>query len=135
MPGITSALCNSYKQEVLQGIHLAADVYKIAVFRSATATLDKTTTAYSTTGETTGTGYAAGGLALSGFSVTLSGDTAQLTFSAAVWNSSTMAGEGCLIYNSSRSNKAVCVLSFGGTVQDTNGTFTVTLPAALIGLT
>jgi hypothetical protein len=100
-----------------------------------TATLDKTTTAYSTTGETTGTGYAAGGLALSGFSVTLSGDTAQLTFSAAVWNASTMAGEGCLIYNSSRSNKAVCVLSFGGTVQDTNGTFTVTLPAALIGLT
>jgi hypothetical protein len=135
MPGITAAICNSYKQEVLQGIHLAADVYKLALFRSATATLDKTTAAYSATGEASGTGYGAGGNALTGFSVTLSGDTAQLTFSPAVWMSSTIAAEGCLIYNSTRSNKAVCVLSFGGTVQDTNGTFTVTIPAALIGMT
>lgn len=133
--GITAALCNSYKQEVLQGIHLAADTYMIAVYRSATASLDKTTTAYTATGETIGTGYTAGGKALSGFSVTLSGDTAQLTFSAAIWNPSTFAGEGALVYNSTRSNKAVCVLSFGGTVQDTNGTFTITIPAALIGLT
>lgn len=131
---LTAAVCNSYKQEILQGIHLAADTYKIAVFRSATATLDKTTTAYGTTGETTGTGYTAGGIALSGFSVSLSGDTAQLTFSAAVWPSSSFAGEGALIYNSSRSNKAVAVLSFGGTVQDTNGTFTITIPAVLIGI-
>jgi hypothetical protein len=126
---ITTAICNSYKQEILQGIHLAADVYKIALFASS-ATLNKATTAYSTTGEVTGTGYTAGGKTLSGFAVSLDTDTAILDFDDPAWTNATLTAAGALIYNSSRSNKAVATYSFGGDVSSTNGTFTAQIPAA-----
>jgi hypothetical protein len=125
---ITTALCNSFKQEILQGIHLAADTYKIALF-SSVATLNKSTTAYSTTNEVTGTGYTAGGKTLSGFAVTLDGDTACLDFDDPAWTSATLTAAGALIYNASRSNKAVATYSFGGDVSSTNATFTAQLPA------
>lgn len=123
---ITTAVCNSYKQEVLSGIHASGDVYKIALFTSA-ASLDATTTAYAATNEVSGTGYTAGGATLSGFSVTGT-TTARLDFTSPSWTSSTITAAGCLIYNSSKANRAVYVGSFGGNITSTNATFTVTMP-------
>ena len=126
---ITTAICNSYKKEVLEGVHAAADVYKIALYGSA-ATLGADTTAYSATNEITGTGYTAGGATLAGYTTGLSGSTAYLTFTDPAWANATITARGCLIYNSSKSNKAVAAFDFGGDVTSTNGTFTVDLPAA-----
>lgn len=126
---ITTAICNSFKQEILQGIHLAADTYKIALYSNA-ATLSKATTAYSTTNEITGTGYTAGGATLSGYAASLSGDTAFLDWSDPSWANATITARGAMIYNASRSNKAVAVYDFGADVSSTNAAFTVTLPAA-----
>lgn len=126
---ITAAICNSFKQELLAMTpHTAADVFKIALFTSA-ATLSKATTAYAATNESSGTGYTAGGATLAGFSATLDTDTAILDFTTdPTWPTSTITARGALIYNSSRSNKAVAVLDFGADITSTNGTFTVTLP-------
>lgn len=127
---ITAALCNSYKQEVLQGVHLAADTYKMALFTSS-ATLSKATTAYAASGESSGTGYTAGGVTLSGYAVTIDADTAILDWTTdPSWANASITARGALIYNSTRSNKAVAVLDFGADIVSTNGTFTVTLPAA-----
>ena len=126
---ITAAVCNSYKQEILQGTHSSADTYKIALYTSAAA-LDATTTAYSATNEVVGTGYSAGGATLSGFAVSGSGSTAWLDFTTdPTWATATITARGALIYNSSKSNKAVCVLDFGSDVSSTAATFTVTFPA------
>lgn len=125
---ITTAICNSYKKELLDGVHNAADTYKIALFTNA-ATLDKTTTAYSTTNEVVGTGYTAGGATLSGYASGLSGDTAYIDFSDPSWANATITARGALIYNSSQGNKAVAVFDFGGDITSTAGTFSITLPA------
>ena len=127
---ITAAVCSSYKQEILQGTHSSADTYKIALYTS-TATLDATTTAYTATNEVSGTGYTAGGATLSGFTVGGSGSTAWLDFTTdPSWPSATITARGALIYNSSKSNKAVAVLNFGSDVTSTASTFTVTFPVA-----
>lgn len=126
---ITTAICNSYKQEILEGVHDTTDTYKLALYTSA-ANLGATTTTYSTTNEVSGTGYTAGGATLSGLSTGLSSGTAYLTFSDPAFSNATITARGCLIYNSSKSNKAVAVFDFGGDVTSTNGTFTVDLPAA-----
>ena len=128
---ITAALCNSFKTELLAMTpHTAADVYKIALYTS-TATLSKATTAYAATNEVVGTGYTATGQTLVGFAATLDTDTAILDFTTdPSWASSTITARGALIYNSSRTNKAVAVLDFGSDISSTSGTFTVTLPAA-----
>jgi hypothetical protein len=129
---ITAAFCNSFKQELLAMTpHTAADTYKIALFTSA-ATLSKSTTAYAATNEVGNSGtYAAGGGTLVGFSVTLDTDTAILDWTTdPAWTSATITARGALIYNSSQTNKACAVLDFGSDITSTNGTFTVTLPAA-----
>jgi hypothetical protein len=126
---ITSALCNSYKKEILEGVHDSTDTYKIALFDS-NAGLSATTTVYSTSGESDGAGYTAGGIELSGFTTGLSGSTAYLTFSDPSWPNSTITARGCMIYNSSKSNKAVAVFNFGQNVSSVNGTFTVDFPGA-----
>lgn len=125
---ITSAFCTSAKVDFLQGTHASADTYKIALFTSA-ATLDASTTAYSATNEASGTGYTAGGTTLTGFSVTSSGTTAILDFTSdPSWPNSTITARGALIYNSSKSNKAVAVYDFGSDKSSSNGTFTVQFP-------
>ena len=127
---ITQSMPTSFKSEVLQGVHLAADTYKIALFTS-TATLAATTTVYSATNEVVGAGYTAGGLTLSGYSVTTSGTTAILDWTTdPSWASATITARGALIYNATKSNKAVYVLDFGTDKTSTSGTFTVTLPVA-----
>ena len=134
---ITSAICNSYKQEIIEGVHSSSDVYKIALYTNS-ATLGASTTAYSSTNEVSGTGYSAGGATLSGFTSGLSGSTAYLTFTDVAIANATITARGCLIYNSSKSNKAVAVFDFGSEISSVNGTFTVDFPGAgassLIGI-
>ncbi len=127
---ITAAICNSYKQEILQGVHEAADTYKIALFTSA-ATLSKSTTTYAATNEVAnGNGYTTGGATLSGFTVSISTDTAYLDWTTdPSWASATFTARGALIYNSTQTDKAVAVLDFGSDITATAGTFTVTFPA------
>ena len=123
----TAAIANIYKEEILEGIHSSSDTYKIALYTAANASLDATTTAYTATGEVTGTGYTAGGATLSGFAASLSSGTAQLSFTSPSWASATITADTALIYNSSKSNKAVAVLTFASTAS-TNGTFVLTVP-------
>ena len=124
---ITQAIPTSFKAEILQGIHDSADTYKMALYTSV-ATLGTSTTAYSATNEVIGAGYTAGGIALSGFNVTTSGTTAILDFNNPFWENATITARGALIYNSSKSNKAVYVLDFDSDITSTNGTFAITLP-------
>lgn len=127
---ITQAMCNSFKTELLGGTHdLDTDTIKIALFTSS-ATLDASTTAYSTTNEVSGTGYTAGGNTLAGAAISLSGSTAIVDFSDTTWSSATITARGALIYNSSKADRAIAVLDFGSDKSSTNGDFTVVFPAA-----
>jgi hypothetical protein len=126
---ITTAICNSYKQEILEGVHASTDTYKIALYTSS-ATLGAGTTAYSSSNEVSGTGYDAGGKTLTGYVSGLSTSTAYITFSDPSWADSTITARGCLIYNSSKTNKAVACFDFGSDVVSVSGTFTIDLPAA-----
>ena len=124
----TQTIATSFKAEILQGIHDAADTYKMALYTSA-ATLGAATTAYTATNEVSGVGYTAGGTTMSGFNVTTSGTTAILDFATdPSWANASITARGALIYNSSKSNKAVYVLDFGSDITSTNGTFAITLP-------
>jgi len=128
---ITAAICNSFKLECLPtvaGVHLSGDTYKLALYTSAAA-LSRATTAYTTADEVVGAGYVAGGATLSGLATALDGDTALLDFADPTWPASTITARGALIYNSSKSNKAVAVLDFGQDVVSSNGLFRVALPA------
>ena len=133
---ITSAICNSFKQEILVGTHnftaSTGDTFKIALFTSS-ATLGASTTAYSATNEITndaGSAYTAGGENLTSVTPVLDSSTAVCDFSDVSWTSATFTANGALIYNSSQSNKAVCAIAFGGDKTATNGTFTVQFPTA-----
>jgi len=127
---ITQAMCNSFKTELLGGTHdLDTDTIKIALFTSS-ASLDASTTAYSSTNEVSGTGYTAGGNTLSGATISLSGSTAIVDFTDTTWSSATITARGALIYNSSKADRAIAVLDFGSDKSSTNGDFTVVFPAA-----
>lgn len=125
---ITQAMCSSFKQQILLGEHdMDTDVFKIALY-TASANLDASTTVYSTSNEVVGAGYTAGGNTLSGATVSLTGTTAFVDFSDTSWTTATITARGALIYNSSKSNKAVAVLDFGSDKTSTSGTFTVQFP-------
>ena len=125
---ITQAIPDSYKTDIFAGVHTSSDVYKMALYTS-TVTMDKTTAAYSATNEVVGAGYTAGGTTMTGFSVTLSGDTAVMDWTTdPSWATATITARGALIYNSSKSNKAVYVIDFSTDKTSTAGTFTVQLP-------
>lgn len=130
---ISSAVCTSWKSEVMQGLHnfttSTGNAFKVALYTSS-ATLGATTTAYSATNEISGTGYSAGGLALTNVTPTTSGTTAFTDFADAVWSSATFTANGCLVYNTTNSNRAVFVIAFGGDVSVTSGTFTIQWPTA-----
>lgn len=126
---VTQAFTNQAKQDFLNGVHQSGDVYKCALYLQASASLDKNTTAYTATGEITGTNYVAGGATLSGFSVGLTSDTAHLSFTDPTWSSTTQTADAAMIYNSSKSNKALCILTFASTTS-TNGTWTLDTPSA-----
>ena len=126
---ISQAMCSSFKQQILLGEHdLDTDVLKIALYTSA-ATLGASTTAYTTSDEVpNGNGYTTGGNTLAGATVSLSGTTAYVDFTDTTWAASTITARGALIYNSSKSNKAIAVLDFGGDKTSANGNFTIQFP-------
>ena len=122
-------LCSSFKQESWLGIHdLDTDVLKMALYTSA-ASLNADTTVYTTTEEVVGTGYTAGGEILTNVQVLLSGTTAYCTFDNPSWSGASFVCRGALIYNTSKSDKAIAVLDFGSD-KTAGPNFTVQLPAA-----
>lgn len=135
---ITSALCTSFKKELLERKHdfnaTSGHTFKIALYTSA-ATLGASTTNYSATNEIVGVGYTAGGQTLTNIDPTTSGTTAFIDFSDVTWASSTITAAGALIYNTttdggSGTTNAVAVISFGGDKTSTNGDFTIQFPTA-----
>ena len=134
---ITSAICNSFKTEILTAVHnftaTTGDTFNLALYTSS-ATLDKTTTAYSDTNEITndaGSAYTAKGEALTSVTPALSGDTACCDFADVSWTSASFTANGCLIFNDSAAgDPAVCAIAFGGDKTVSSGTFTIQFPVA-----
>ena len=140
---ITSAICSSFKQELLEGKHdfqtsgNGGHTFKIALYTSS-ATLGAATTDYSATNEITndaGSAYVAGGATLTNAGVSLSSTTAFTDFDDVSYTSASFTANGALIYNTttdggSGTTEAVCVIAFGGDKTATNGTFTIQFPAA-----
>ena len=162
MGTITTALCNTFKHELLLGLHaFETDTFKIALIKAnPTDNYGSATTNYSvggydnegTTSFTTattltggnndeytgGSGYSASGINLTNVTATLSGTTAYIDFDDPQWGSSaTIDADGALIYNSSTkgsiAGRAVCVINFGSTQSSDNGTFTITIPTGAAG--
>ena len=144
---ITTAMCTTFKSELLQGIHNfhngsgggtttttgTGNTFKLALFTSS-ATLSASTTAYATTNEVSGTGYSAGGNTLTNVDPTTSGTTALTDFADTTFSSSSITARGALIYNSSTTagsaDRAVCALDFGAAKTSTSGDFTIQFPTA-----
>ncbi len=133
---ITSAICTSFKQELLVGTHnftaTSGNTFKIALFTSS-ASLGAGTTAYSTSNEITnssGTAYTAGGATLTSVTPTTDGTTAVCDFADVSFTSASFTANGCLIYNDDQSDKACAVVAFGSDKTVTSGTFTIQFPTA-----
>lgn len=132
---ITQAMCTSFKQELLEGIHVftgaSPDTFKLALYTSA-ATIGATTTAYTASNEVPASGtYAAGGGTLTGTTVTtpaVPGTTVVVDFADISFSGATITARGALIYNSTKANRAVAVLDFGSDKIVTGGTFTIQFP-------
>jgi hypothetical protein len=124
---ITQTVTTSFKSDILQGVQaLTTDTLKMALY-TATATLNADTTAYSSTDEVVGTGYAAGGNTCTNVTVNSLNGVAYVSFDNVVWSGASFTCRGALIYNASKSNKSIAVLNFGSDKTPT-GTFTVVLP-------
>jgi hypothetical protein len=136
---ISQAMCSSFKQELLTATHdftlTTGDTFELALFRataSIVGTFGAGTTNYSDMGadEASGTGYSAGGAALTNVTPTVSGTTALTDFADLTFSTVTLTASGCLIYNSSKSDKAVGVFDFGGDKAATAGDLTIIFPTA-----
>ncbi len=141
----TQAMCTSFKNEILQAYHnfgttvtragTGADTFKAALYLTS-ATINATTTAYTTSGEVSGTNYSPGGIAVTNATApTTSGTTAYWTPSASLTYTNvtlTTAFDTVLIYNSTQSDRAVSVHTFGSQTV-TAGTFTLTMPTNAAG--
>ena len=133
---ISSAVCNSFKQEILVGTHnftaSSGNAFKLAMYTSS-ASLGAGTTAYATTNEisnTSGSAYSAGGKTLTSVTPALDGSVACCDFADISFTSASFTANGCLIYNDTQADKAVCVVAFGGDKTVSSGTFTIQFPAA-----
>ncbi len=134
---ITSAICNSFKTEILTAVHnftaSTGNTFNLALYTSS-ATLSKSTTAYSATNEitnTSGTAYTAKGNALTSVTPVLSSDTAVCDFADTSWTSASFTANGCLIFNDSATgDPACCAIAFGGDKTVSSGTFTIQFPTA-----
>ena len=134
---ISSAICNSFKQEILVGTHnftaSSGDTFKIALYTSS-ASLGAGTTAYSTSNEisnTSGSAYSAGGATLTSVTPALSGSTAVCDFADVSYTSASFTANGALIYNDTATGDPACaVIAFGGDKTVTSGTFTIQFPTA-----
>ena len=137
---IASAVCSSFKKELLQGYHdfdangSGGDTFKLALYTSS-ATLNATTTDYSNTNEVAnGNGYTTAGNTLVNTGVGLTSTTAFTDFTDTSFTSASFTANGCLIYNTqanggSNTTEAVCVVAFGGDKTVSSGTFTIQFPA------
>jgi len=129
---ITSAICSSFKQQILvEGHNLTngADSIKLALYTSS-ATLGAGTTVFVTTGQATGTNYSSGGSALTNVTPALSGTTAVCDFADLTFGTATVTARGCLIYNDTNADRSVATIDFGGDKTSTAGDFTIVFPAA-----
>ena len=134
---ITSAVCNSFKQEILEAEHnftaSTGNTFNLALYTSS-GTFGASTTAYSSSNEitnTSGPSYSAKGKALTSVTPTLDSSTAVCDFSDVSWTSASFTANGCLIFNDSHStDAAVCAIAFGGDKTVSSGTFTIQFPAA-----
>lgn len=132
---IIQAFCTSFKKQLLEGVHdfrtAGGDTFKIALYTEA-ANLNSTTSAYSATGEVSGAGYTAGGLALTNIGPTEYNLAGVCSFQTAVWAGATFSARGALIYNTtpahSYTNPACIVLDFGTTRFAVNNVFQVQFP-------
>jgi hypothetical protein len=133
---ISSAVCNSFKQEILVGTHnftaSSGNAFKLAMYTSS-ASLGAGTTAYSSSNEisnTSGSAYSAGGKTIVSVTPALDGSTACCDFADISFTSASFTANGCLIYNDTQADKAVCVVAFGSDKTVSSGTFTIQFPAA-----
>jgi len=125
---IVQTQTTSFKAQLYEGVHnLLTDSLKIALY-TANANLDASTTVYTTDSEITGTGYTAGGLAITGVTVQSDGYTAYVSFNNPTWNPAAFTTRCALIYNVTKGNKSIAVLDFGSDKTCTT-TFVITLPA------
>ena len=128
---IAQAVTNSFKQEILEGVHdleSGGDTFHLALYTSA-ATLGAATTSYTTGSEVANSGqYAAGGGVLQSQQVSLDTGVAIVDFADLSFTGVTLTARGALIYNTTETNKAVCVLDFGSDKTATSGTFTIQFP-------
>ena len=133
---ISSAICNTFKTEILKAVHnftaSSGNSFKLALYTSS-ASLGAGTTAYATTNEisnTAGSAYTAGGKVVVSVTPALDGSTACCDFADISFTSASFTANGCLIYNDTQADKAVCVVAFGGDKTVSSGTFTIQFPAA-----
>ena len=130
---ITSTLTSSFKKELLEGVHnfknSGGDTFKLALYTSS-ASLGATTTAFTTSEEVSGTNYTSGGGTLTRVDPSIDGTTAITDFADLTFGTATVTARGCMIYNSSDSNKSVATIDFGGDKTSTAGDFTIVFPAA-----
>ena len=134
---IASAVCNSFKQEILVGTHnftaSSGNAFKLAMYTSS-ASLGAGTTAYSSSNEITnasGSAYSAGGKTIVSVTPALDGTVAVCDFADISFTSASFTANGCLIYNDTASgDPAVCAIAFGGDKTVSSGTFTIQFPVA-----
>ena len=129
---ITSTLTTSFKVELLTGTHnftnTSGNSFKLALYTSS-ATLGATTTAFTTTGQASGTNYSSGGSALTNVTPSATGTTAVTDFNDLTFSTATITARGCMIYNDTNGDKSVATIDFGGDKTSTAGDFTVVFPA------
>ena len=128
---ITQAVCNSFKKELLDGVHdfdSGGDSFKLAMYTSQ-ATINAATTSFTTGNEVSSSGYTSGGKALQSQATSVASGVAIVDFADLSFTGVTLTARGALIYNDTDSDKAVCALDFGGDKTATAGTFTIQFPA------
>jgi hypothetical protein len=127
---VTACIPTQAKADFLAGVHVSSDVYKCALYTQAAATFDATSTTYSTTGElATANGYTQGGFTMAGYTSATSGTTGYLDWTTDPnWPASSITADAAVIYNSSKSNKIIAILTFTSATSS-NGTWTLQLPA------
>ena len=131
---ITPAICTSFKQELLEGVHnfknSGGNTFNLALYTSS-ATMSASTTAYTTTNEASGTNYTAKGGSLTRVDPSTSGTTAFTDFADLTFGTCTITARGCMIFNDSATgDPAVAVFDFGGDKTSTAGSFTISFPTA-----
>ena len=131
---MANTVCTSFKSELLSGVHdfaTAGDTFKLSLYTSSSTINNASTTVYTTSDEVANSGsYTAGGGSLANQAVSTDGTTAIVDFDDLSFTSATITARYALIYNSSDSNKAVCILDFGTDQTSTSGTFTIQFPSA-----